>query len=585
MNRFRAVYRQAPAALLLAVLPAAAFADSKGIVLPPATHTVGGGIDCDFGTLQAAINAADSGDSIHMISGAFLLLGGGVTVEDKSLSITGGYANCSASIPDPDNPTELVGDGSDSVVTVDTLMPGSRSVLFRHFVLSGGDGGAAKGGGVDLGGDALLHLDHVVVEDNQAQYGGGIRIIGGADTPTLRLSGGSRIGGTSSVDGGNNATQFGGGLHCWGGAQIELIDAAINFNTAVSGGGMYLASCDVSTPAPGGSGEGLAEIRGNRVLQSGAGVYAGSPSVVALDSTRQRPVRVTGNQADVDSLDMIYGSGGGFYLTDADLQASGVRIEENHAARGGGIYVTNTGSVDMDRGNPTGANCAEPIRCSTLSRNTASSSGGAIHSQNSIVDLRQTFIESNQANNTSVGCLSASLVVLASVQISGNVSSQAVSSELLYSNNSGLDFRNVSIALNDSVRVMRLENTSSAALSDSIFWEPGGAALLQVDGSSSVNASCLNASESGSIAAETHDPGFWFGSTPPPTIGPPPLLHLADDSPNLDACDAVPVPNPAFDAAGRPRVQDIGEVPDLAGPLDRGALEWQPPLFVDGFED
>jgi hypothetical protein len=60
---------------------------------------------------------------------------------------------------------------------------------------------------------------------------------------------------------------------------------------------------------------------------------------------------------------------------------------------------------------------------------------------------------------------------------------------------------------------------------------------------------------------------------------------LAPDSANVDACDDAPAPNPAFDAVGSPRVVDVTDVADQAGPLDRGALEYQPPIFIDGFED
>jgi hypothetical protein len=66
---------------------------------------------------------------------------------------------------------------------------------------------------------------------------------------------------------------------------------------------------------------------------------------------------------------------------------------------------------------------------------------------------------------------------------------------------------------------------------------------------------------------------------------PPPVLQLAADSQNIDTCNLDPAPNPAFDLLGHPRVVDDPAVADLAGPLDRGAVEHSPPIFSDGFED
>ena len=573
---------------LLAVLPALAAAGGKGIVLPPATHTVGPGGDCDYGSLVTAINAAASGDSIHLVSGEFGFIGAGLSVHNKSLSIVGGYASCAAANPDPDNPTRLTKiNGGDSLLTVSRNIAGSGSVLLRHLLLSGGDGGAATGGGVDLSGEVLLRLDHVVVSGNTADHGAGVRVHGGPPSPTLRLEGGSRIGGVSALDGGNHATQDGGGIHCDGGARIEWVDAAINFNSAFNGGGLFLNGCELDTPPPAGAAAGLAEIRGNRAVGNGGGLAANLFSTIQLESTRNRPIRIVGNRADEDGDGA--GNGGGLWLLFADVHASGLRIDGNQADDGGGVYVSG-GSFDMDRGNPTGANCPEKLRCATLSGNQATAIGGAIYAGNSAsVDIRQSFIEANQAGNSPLAHISTdAALLLASVQVSGNQAT-GPGGGLLFAHTADLDFRNVSIAFNDSdiSSVLRLQNLSHAVLHDSIFWEAAGVDIVDTGGDVSVgvSADCVNASEGMSIAAATHDPGFWFGQTPPPTIGPPALLYLADDSPNLDACDTAPLPNPAFDAAGRPRVQDIADVADLAGPLDRGALEWQPPLFADGFED
>jgi hypothetical protein len=123
---------------------------------------------------------------------------------------------------------------------------------------------------------------------------------------------------------------------------------------------------------------------------------------------------------------------------------------------------------------------------------------------------------------------------------------------------------------------------SNVTVHDSILWQPG-IPTLGGDGTAILDLSCNNASENVTIAgAVTHTPGFLTGDV----VGLPlPILHLAPASQNIDTCDDVPPSNPAFDLLGQMRVVDIPEEPDGAGPLDRGAAEYQPPLFKDSFED
>jgi len=103
------------------------------------------------------------------------------------------------------------------------------------------------------------------------------------------------------------------------------------------------------------------------------------------------------------------------------------------------------------------------------------------------------------------------------------------------------------------------------------------------DGTGSLNGSCNNGSENTTLTgAVTHVPGFRTEGSPD---APPPVLFLSPDSENIDTCDDAPALNPAFDLVGQLRLVDIIDMKNLEGPLDRGALEYHPPLFADGFED
>ena len=89
--------------------------------------------------------------------------------------------------------------------------------------------------------------------------------------------------------------------------------------------------------------------------------------------------------------------GGGAYLDDSDLWGDHSYIYHNRADDdGGGVYATNSSLLDMDLGAYA---CAGP-RCSQLSDNTATTGygGGAYALDDSEIDLRQTFVENNQAN-------------------------------------------------------------------------------------------------------------------------------------------------------------------------------------------
>jgi hypothetical protein len=61
------------------------------------------------------------------------------------------------------------------------------------------------------------------------------------------------------------------------------------------------------------------------------------------------------------------------------------------------------------------------------------------------------------------------------------------------------------------------------------------------------------------------------------------FVPLFDRGNAIDSCATEP--QFAFDMSGNPRPFDA-PIPDLAGPMDRGAFERQsePPLFHDGFE-
>jgi hypothetical protein len=546
------------------------------VVVQPEVFTVGPMADdvCDYHDIQSAINNAASGDVVRVTSGTWAVASS-LEIYNMSLSLVGGYSNCSDTTSDPATPTianHTAVDGT--VLIIANGFAGIESVLVRNFNLTNGDGGLIDGGGLDVSGELEVRLDNVDIYGNEADYGGGIRVHG-TFAPTLVLEGGSVIGGTGAFTGDNSATFNGGGIYCSEGGFIEWVDASINYNNALHGGGMYLDDCTLTMPNAAGSTLRTVEIRGNQALQMGGGLRVVNGASASLESALNRQVRISNNEAQ---------NGGGVSVDDAQFAGAGVHIEENEASSlGGGVHLDTDASLDLSRGNPTGANCPNRPRCATLTRNQGGSGGGGAYVfDGSVLDLRQVFVERNSAPSSAAVGVSFATLVMRDVQVASNIATASPAGNVMLAGGSTLDLRHITLALNTADEALRLTNNASALVSDSILWQPGDT-LVSNDGSGSLNGSCNNGSENTTLTgAVTHPPGFITEGVP---LSPPPVLFLDSESQNIDACDDAPAPNPAFDLAGQMRITDLGDATNLAGPLDRGALEHFPPLFADGFEE
>lgn len=546
-----------------------------GIIVVPTIHTVGSDGPCDYNNLQDAIDDAATGDTIR-VQAIDYIIPTGISITNKSLTVVGGFTDCADDTADPAAPTTITISGVDTALTVGNIIAGVQNVLVRNFVLRSGTGGANKGGGVDLSGGVTLRLDNVDVYDNSAQFGGGIRIHGGPPDPTLRLEGGSLIGGTAPFVNNNNATQNGGGIYCFGGGKIEWADASINFNTAFAGGGLFLQDCELTTPSFTGNDLRMTEIRGNSVLENGGGMVLVSSQPINLSSQPNRQVRIIGNTAEE--------SGGGIHATGSDLKLYGVQIEENTAVAGtgGGAWLSFTQFL-FSRGNADGSNCPLPPRCATFRGNVATTFAGAIRANNATLALLENFfLESNRASSIPAILLSQnSNFLIRNVQIAGNVATNPANTGLFYATSATLTMRHITTALNDVHFGFLLDDGAELSVSDSILWQPS-VTMVDGDGTETLDLSCNNASESATFpGAANHDPGFRSTQGSGRNLA---ILRLAANSQNIDRCDLVPALEPT-DLNGSNRVTDVAGIVNGAGPLDRGAYEFEPPLFADGFED
>jgi predicted outer membrane repeat protein len=365
-NRFALLRRIAWCCLALVAAPPA---DAQSL-----TYLVGGdGASCDFAGIQAAIDAAQNhpGPDIIRVAMSANFSAQALRVGAQDLEIIGGFANCASVAPSLGANTTISGTGGavDSVIVITGV--GERTL--RNLTVSGGDDtGSSVGGGIDFAGDGVLVLNHVILSQNSAGYGGGInfRGTGSGARAVLALDG-------DVVVQNNVAINSGGGIRVEGNARLFMIGAGstVTGNEArgvISGSG-YGGGIQIVPPA-------VAEIGSPGAGNIGAvafnqAKYGGGIAVSARDDGGSvgyallytidplRPVRVHNNIASV--------AGGGVYLSVNNdfiplrsevtfLCAYEFRIDHNQALDGAGIYLgsQNNGSVPV--GAEVALNSAEP---------------------------------------------------------------------------------------------------------------------------------------------------------------------------------------------------------------------------------
>ena len=297
-------------------------------------------LDTDFATIQAAVNAVDPYDIVHVLAGTYnenIILKDGVEVLGAGASVT-----------------TIDGTGSGSVVTASNV--GSATKL-DGFTITGGD--AVNGGGMYNNYPSSPTVSNCTFSDNSADYGGGMYNY--ESSPTV-----------SNCAFSDNSAGWGGGMY-----NYEFSPAVTNCtfsgNTATSdGGGMwnFESSPTVSNCA----------FSDNLAL-NGGGMYNGGSSPTVTNCT------FSGNTATSDG-------GGGMYNYASPSTVTNCTFSGNTATNlGGGMYnypysptVTNCtfsgNTADSGGGMYNGA-CEPTVTNCTFSGNTATDSGGGMYNSNS----------------------------------------------------------------------------------------------------------------------------------------------------------------------------------------------------------
>ncbi len=295
------------------VRSAAATPDSKEIVSGSSTVTISSSANvspngCKYSTIQAAVDAANSGDTITVAAGAYKER----VYIDKSLTITGAGAE-----------KTIVDGGQVSSVFIVGMNYDKIDVFLSGMTIKGGFGTS------------------VSVDDNDANTyicGGGILNYGRLTVTDCKIS--------------SNNAHYGGGIFNKGTVNLNN-GTSVTKNTAYNGGGIY-------------GNRGLIKLNGgsvinNRAEQLGAGIYTGYRGIVKMCSGTIYDNNAGNNGGGIYSQggpvtlyegkifkNDAHTSGGGIYSYGGQTNLSGGAIYSNTARNGAGVENASGGKITLE---------------------------------------------------------------------------------------------------------------------------------------------------------------------------------------------------------------------------------------------
>lgn len=299
--------------------------------------------DTTYTTIQAALNAAKSGDTIDVANGIY---NESITFPSSKLVILRSVNGASY--------TFIIGVNGSNTVTCNNSLQGTNLAGFNISHKIG-----VSGAGVSNNNGTITITGCVIGGNSAPQPGGGIRNYHG----TLNITG-SNISGNSAVTSGggilndngtltiignsiisNNSTTYGGGICNYYGTSTITGGSIISENSAATGGGIF-------------NDHGTLTVTGGSTVSENSSTYSGG-GIYNDDGT----VTITGATVSENSASTF---GGGVCNSDGTLTINGgSTISENSAASEGGGICDFTGTLII-----TG---------STISENSAAIDGGGIN--------------------------------------------------------------------------------------------------------------------------------------------------------------------------------------------------------------
>ncbi len=543
--------------------------------------TVGAGGNCNYNEVQTAIDSGDS-DVIRIARDKTYFEN--VIIDNKSIELLGGYANCTDASNDISDSQQTIisGFGDGFIVKIETSSNENHDVILRHLFMGNGN----KGVRILAHDSSIMNvtLDHVRSYNNTNN---GVHIESATGTQAHVIINDSQM-----------DFNKGSGVRCEGsGGSLILTGQTVIDNNQFSGGtggGAWVVACDLTIYSP-------TLIRDNEAKYGGA-IAASQGSIVTLFGGSEgcengicfgdwsSPVEISGNDAEK--------FGGGFYIgSNAGVLMANVLIKNNQAidnGLGGALYVVDSGVVlAAGGGSQSEEDCWSPGACLQFVGNKASQRGGVVYSStNATVDITGALITSNRADEGIISYSSegGEVNITNSVIANNGQNGDGYSDTYLFSNKNGgqLVLHYVTVAENHSTSslISNLSdgevNVHSSIILDQFQPVFSGEVLQSYFGCVIAHENLsFNADESVSTVNYNLDQIFVN-----PIQGD---YHLVGGSPAIDYCYDIPNYSINEDLDGDLRGIDNPSMIDLHGVYDIGADEsdafWEDDLiFEDGFE-
>ena len=298
-----------------------------------------------------------SGGGVHVYGATFVMSGGTISgctaneggglyaTNQSTITISGGtISGCSA------------GAGGGLYAT------NSSTITINNGTISGCKASLGAGGGLYAKNKSTITINNGTISGCEAGVGGGLYVDGSAVT----ISGGTISGCTAAENGGGlyadgstitikNGTisgckgELGCGLYATNSSEITISGGTISGCTGLQGGGLYANNSTVT-------------ITDGTISRCNVGAGGG------LYATNSSKITIRGGTISECSTTLDSGKGGGLYAENSTITISGGTIENNEAARGGGVALTDS-TVKKDE---------KPIRNWTVVGNKAYKTGGGI---------------------------------------------------------------------------------------------------------------------------------------------------------------------------------------------------------------
>ena len=376
-----------------------------------ATLKVGG--SGAYSTIQSAVNAASSGDTIQIAAGTY---NEDVDTKGKDLSLIGAG---SAKVT-------INASGNDSAITVDQ----GESVYLEGVTLTGSDQGVnvvastfegadieiygmtgdSAGGGFLISKGAAVDVSDCLVRGisvGNSAYGGAVFLsesTASFSSCTFKNNDSYQGGGlyvtastielTDCIIKGNSSTLKGGGLQLRQGSDATLLRTEVSANESDDQGGgvniedsdLSCQNCSVLDNIAGSSGGGVAvdgALSAGTTFSGKNSVISGNQSVGAGGGLYVWDAKLTLSGELSDNSISGDGKGAGLYYGKAKLTLTDLDVSGHSAGDGGAIFVSSTATKVVASGG-------------TWSDNSSSSDGGVLYS-GAPLELTDTVVQNNSA--------------------------------------------------------------------------------------------------------------------------------------------------------------------------------------------